>query len=251
MTDKCKVESTTKKFCSIRANPKCGDCKQPKTYVDVCKPGWSAFTYLQLVEGKPTDKKYEAHHILCVSPVTDELAGNTTIKKAIEETDWCINNGGNMIALPLWGHTVMWYCKITKSRQFLPMNVPPPPFQNLPQHNIDHNGSESYTYEIRQVCRQLAKDAKDAGHDLEADGLKGALEGLSVEWKATINARGSARKGGTDAAWKLAQAKPPDPSWVEPFSMAKTGKVCKMGFPVHIFDEKVAKWIDRLANAML
>jgi hypothetical protein len=250
MSGDCKAESATKKFCSIRANPKCGDCKQPKTYVDVCKPSWNAFTYVQLVDGQGMDKKYEAHHILCVSPVTKELAGNTKIQKAIEETDWCINNGTNMIAMPLWGHTVKWYCKITRSRKFMPMDVPAPPFENLPQHNIDHNSKEGYTYEITKVCQQLVKDVQEAGHDLEAEGLEGALNDLSVEWEAEIKRRGTARKGGTHSAWKAAQDDPPDANWFEPFSMASDSKISKMGFPVHKFDDKVAAWIDRLANSM-
>ncbi len=33
--------------------------------------------------------------------------------------------------------------------------------------------------------------------------------------------------------------------------MASDGKISAMPFPVHKFDEKVAAWIDRLANAML
>jgi hypothetical protein len=247
----CQAESATKKFCSIRANPKCGDCKQPKTYVDVCKPSWSAFTYVQLVQGEGMDKKYEAHHILCVSPVTKELTGNTKIKKAIEETDWCINNGGNMIAMPLWGHTVKWYCKITRSRKFLPQDVPAPPFENLPQHNIDHNSKEGYTQEITDACRQLVKDVQEAGHDFQAEGLQGALDGLAKDWRAEIERRGSARQGGTHKAWKSAQGDPPDPDWFQPFSMASDDKISKMGFPVHRFDDKVAAWIDRLANAML
>jgi hypothetical protein len=251
MSDDCKAESATKKFCSIRANPKCGDCKQPKTYVDVCKPSWSAFTYVQLVQGEGMDKKYEAHHILCVSPVTKELTGKSTIKKAIEETDWCINNGDNMIAMPLWGHTVKWYCKITRSRKFLPMDVPPPPFKDLPQHNIDHNSSEGYTYEITQECQKLAMAIQKSGHQLKGDSLAGKLNGLSGKWRTEINRRGASRKSGTHEAWKSAWKDDPDPNWFEPFSMASDDKISEMPFPVHKFDDKVAAWIDRLANAML
>jgi hypothetical protein len=251
MSDDCKAESATKKFCSIRANPKCGDCKQPKTYIEVCKPkGWGSYPYIQMVDGAKTEKKFEAHHILCVSPVTKELAGKTSIKKAIEETDWCINNGKNMIAMPLWGHTVKWYCKITKSREFLPKRVPAPPFKNLPQHNIDHNSSEGYTYEIKVECQRLTKKILDSKHKLKADALVDELNELSDDWRDEIKRRGAERKGGTHEAWKSAWGEDPDPDWFEPFSMASDDKISEMPFPVHKFDEKVAAWIDRLANTM-
>jgi A nuclease family of the HNH/ENDO VII superfamily with conserved AHH len=262
MTSACKSGSVPKKFCSIRADKNCAGCPAgTKTYAEVCKPevpvtakNWADVTYTQLVrtdKGIRRDKKaYEAHHILCVSPVTKELVGNKTIKAAIEETEWCINNGENMIAMPLWGHTVQHYCKITKSKLFLPKDVPPPPFENLPQHNIDHNSKEGYTYEITKECQRLVKDIIDSEHQLKGESLKGVLDGLSSDWRIELKSRGTDRKGGTHNAWKLAWDDPPDPDWFHPFSMASEGKISKMGFPVHKFDDKVAAWIERLANTM-
>ena len=249
-SSKCKAESATKKFCSIRANPKCGDCKQAKNYIDACKPaGWANYSYPQMVSGSPTKKKYEAHHILCVSPVTDEIAGKSAIKAAIEETDWCINNPDNMVAMPLWGHTVQWYCRILRSKKYTITDAPAPPFANIPQHNFDHNSKGGYTHEIRVECKNLAAEVKNSGHSLKGDALKGKLDKLSAHWRKQIAKRG-AREDGTHAAGQAGQKDPDSVAWCKPFSMASNGKVSSTGFPVRNFDDKVADWVDRIARAI-
>src|ERR1700745_1793603 len=93
------------KFCTSPADPCCSDCPgKPETYISVCEPkAWAAHTFRRYVKRKVNtgafDKKYEAHHILCVAPVTQDLLGNETIEGAIEQTLWCINNKDNMIAM--------------------------------------------------------------------------------------------------------------------------------------------------------
>ena len=58
-----------------------------------------------------------------------------------------------MKAMPLWGHTVQWYCSFkedddgtiegkVKSRTREPL------FKNIPQHDFDHNYEKGYTYEV-------------------------------------------------------------------------------------------------------
>ena len=60
----------------------------------------------------PATFKNEAHHILCVAQVNKCVVGKTIeVQKVLDESKWCINSTKNMVALPLWGTTVMYYCK--------------------------------------------------------------------------------------------------------------------------------------------
>lgn len=253
-------------FCAIPADPTCSDCPhKPTTYIEVCKPkakGWFAHTFKRRVrrEGSPFtfEKKYEAHHLVCVAPVSNELVSKTGIKGVIEQTKWCINNKDNMIPMPLWGHTIKWYCEITEDDTGMDVDdisdaikdrVKAPKFENIPQHDFDHNCKEGYTWEVEEEVKKLAKEIKANGHKLKGEKLEARLKELSEDFKGRLDDRGI-RKGGTHKAWKLAQKEPPDPQWCHPFSMASDDKVSDKGFPVKNFDEKVAKWIKRIADAI-
>jgi A nuclease family of the HNH/ENDO VII superfamily with conserved AHH len=248
----CTAASATKKFCSIRADSNCIGC--PETggnYREVCGPDWAAdAVYKQLYKGKPIDKRHEAHHILCVSPVTKVLAGNPDIQPAIAETEWCINNKDNMVAMPLWGHTVRHYIYATQEAEGDLDKLKAPAFENWPQHNIDHNSSEGYTQEIHDECTRIAFAIEKSGHKLKGDALKKKLDKLSGEWLDELKRRGSRRQGGTHRAWKMGARNPEGSSWIHPFSMASDAKIGKVGFPVRTFDAKVAAWMERLAKAM-
>lgn len=242
-------------FCAVPAKPKCGDCPGDKDYIDVCKPDdWFGHTFMRLVKAKANpftfEKKYEAHHLVCVAPVTQELVSKKEIEGVIAQTVWCINNQNNMIAMPLWGHSVKWYCEITAAGGAFKVGAPAaPPFANIPQHDWDHNSKEGYTWEVTGACKKLAKKIEESGHKLKGEDLKGALDQLSGKFKnILLNVRGT-RMGGTHAAWGKGQDNP-ESDWCQPFSMASTVKLTKIGFPVRKFDEKVAKWIKRIATAI-
>src|SRR5262245_22480541 len=124
-------------FCGIPGRP----CACGNDYVDICEPGWSNVTFPRLVKKKTGSstfpKKFEAHHILCVAPIGSETVANTNIDARVRSTQWCINNGSNMLGMPLWGHTVMWYCSIAASGGSIKATLTAPPFANIPQHDWD------------------------------------------------------------------------------------------------------------------
>lgn len=240
-------------FCSVPAKPKCGDCPGSKDYIEVCKPpDWFGHTFLRAVNAKKGafsfDKKYEAHHIVCVAPVTSELTSNSAIEGVIAQTRWCINNAGNMIAMPLWGHTVKWYCEITAAGGVIKDSATEPLFANIPQHDWDHNIKEGYTWEVLEDCKKLAKQVEQAGHKIKGENLQAALDRLAGKFKGLLDARGG-RSGGTHAAWRKGQDDP-ESDWCHPFSMASTSRITRKGFPVRNFDENVAKWVKRIAEAI-
>ena len=242
-------------FCTVPCETICDDCPGTKNYIQVCKPRWSSHTFERLVNSKDDpfvfDKKYEAHHILCVAPVTQELPGNRdkNINGPVKQTQWCINKKSNMLAMPLWGHTVKWYCRIDKKGGEVRKRVGAPPFKNLPQHDFDHNCKQGYTWEVEQEMKRIARKIQDADHKLKGTKLAGALDKSSGEFLKKLKKRGK-RKGGTHKAWKLAQKATPDPQWCHPFSMASDAKVTSVGFPARDFDDKLDKWIDRIAKAI-
>lgn len=245
-----------KDFCTQPAKPKCADCPCPKDYIEICKPRWAGVTFERLVnaeDGKFVfDKKYEAHHLVCVAPATKELLGKRGIQPAIEQTKWCINNKQNMLGMPLWGHTVKWYCSFShragKVTGKVKAGAKPPPFKNIPQHDFDHNCKGGYTSEVETKCKKLAKDIKESGHKLKGESLAEALGDMSEFFEEELLESRGIRKGGTHAAWKLALNG--DSEWCHPFSMASDGKVTSVSFPVKDFDSKLERWIQRIANAI-
>src|SRR2546429_1328820 len=241
------------KFCTTPAAKICDDCPGSMNYIDVCEPNWSAHTFERMVKAKANpfvfDKKYEAHHILCVAPVTQELLGDKKIRGAVEQTKWCINKELNMLAMPLWGHTVKWYCSIDQGGGDIDVDVGAPPFKNIPQHDFDHNCKQGYTWEVEEEMKKRVQEIKDSEHKLKGDSLAGALDDCANDFADKLKKRGK-RKGGTHKAWKLAQQEPPDPNWCHPFSMASDSKVSSVGFPARNFQGKVDQWINRIAQAI-
>src|SRR6516225_8777274 len=114
------------------------NCKR-SNYRDVCPASW---------------KPNQAHHLLCVSYVNKAITRKTEIKPVIDASKWCINSKTNMLAMPLWGTTVMHYCSdfssitagdtkglakalaggLWKSKKGAPA------FANIPHHNYGHSG---------------------------------------------------------------------------------------------------------------
>ena len=240
-------------FCTQPAASPCGDCPGGSTnYIDVCKSdtaGWGAYSYYQLRSGmKGYDKVFEAHHILCVSEVTKAfLADGAKVEPVVKETKWCINQRVNMIALPLWGHTVKWYCS-TGSAVVGPIaGAGAPAFQNLPQHNFDHG---RYNEEVMATCERIANriEKSSEAHELKAKDLKSTLDTYSKRYDAALKSRGK-RRGGTHQSWTV-HAPAGDPTWCYPFSMASTGDVTSIDYPGKSFTDKLKAWVERLANSI-
>lgn len=247
MGDEHKRGAKKGEFCGIPGTP----CECGNDYIKICEPGWSSHTFARLVKastGKFSfEKKYEAHHIVCVAPVSTEIIAKPSIDGVIKATKWCINNKNNMMAMPLWGHTVMWYCKITAAGGKLDADTPAPPFANIPQHDWDHNCRDGYTDEVVAACKDLAAEIADEDHEVEPEDIKGALDDLSADFKSKLLARGS-REGGTH---KQMIEGGTAANWCHPFSMASNGKVTDKGYPVRQFDDRVAKWVERIKNAII
>jgi hypothetical protein len=269
MTTKCEATAKVNKFCAIRAVPKCDDCTQLgsfKNHREACKKetaDWGkAYAYRALHDGEVRWYSYEAHHVLCVSAVASEIFGHAKMQPILRKTDWCINKPENMLAMPLWGHTIKWYCTIRKSGSYKFEDMDAPPFANIPQHNIGHNGGNSYRTEIEIECAKLRTDATQKGHELTGETLAKRLDQLSGRWREKlIDVRGKRRGGGaradgTHAAWRAAsnsvsKGKTPADDWFLPFSMAKNTKVNEVPPPTYDFDEKFSTWVDKLAKAMM
>lgn len=241
-------------FCANPAETPCDDCSESKNYIEVCKPrSWFTHTFERRVRTATAytfDKKYEAHHIACVAPVNEVLYGDKDLIGAVEQTKWCINKKSNMMAMPLWGHTVKWYCAITEDGGEIDDDRTAPKFKNIPQHDYDHNCKEGYTWEVEQAMKELAAEIENADHDLKGPDLAKALDNISKDFKSKLLDERGMRLDGTHAAWQLGQKEPPDPKWCHPFSMASDEKVSSKGFPVRNFDGAVAKWIKRISEAI-
>lgn len=247
-----KTPSAVNKFCANRAE-KCG-CGNK--YIDNAMakaPTWATFSYkrksyFETGEIKVFDKKPEAHHILCTSSVREGLIGNQLVLPLIKETTWCINLPINMRPMPLWGHTVQHYCNPLPDVARVVGAGFPPQFQNVPQHDVDHNCKLGYRHEINVDIDILAKKIEKAvdKHKIDPKDIAADLDGLSKKYDGVLRARGR-RQGGTHRGWQMGMDDPSS-KWYEPFSMAGTAFLNKRGFPP--FHEETRDWMDRIAFAM-
>ena len=224
-----------KEFCATPGTPPC-DCK--KNYITICRPAWASIVFRRKRKRESFDKAYEAHHILCVSPVNEAIVNYDKISKSVSETVWCINSELNMIAMPLWGHNVIWY----------ETNELPPEFANLPQHDWDHNGGLGYTKEVLGDLRGVALDVEKEQCNAAAVDLAVDLNNLSIKWKAEIQLRGRRAKG-THSSWNA--GKSGQTNWCEPFSMASAANIAEKTFPLRDFHAEHKKMMDRIKNAIL
>jgi A nuclease family of the HNH/ENDO VII superfamily with conserved AHH len=246
------------KFCTAPCTKNCDECPGPakgaNNYRKVCKPAkWGKYTLTKLKDGVPTPYGYEAHHIVCVSPTTTILLEGSKIGKTVEQTEWCINQKKNMVALPLWGHTVQWYCQIDEDGGKIRARRKAPDFANRPQHDIDHNSEDGYTSEVKLELVKLAKQVAAKAHEVEGQNLAKKLDDLSDKFRQDLADRGrrpTSKGKGTHAGWQAAQKETPDPKWCHPFSMASDTKVQDVAFPAKNFNDKLTAWIDRLASAI-
>ena len=241
-----------KDFCAKPGKP----CECENNYFTVCDPGWENYTYPQWVERKVNPSSYqegyEAHHIVCVSSVMTQLYSKRGVQRVVKETTWCINEKRNMKAMPLFGHTVKHYCSIGKKvGRFIRVDLDPPPFVNIPQHDWDHNGNGSYTDEVNTSVKELANEIKeieqDKKHDYSGDDLAEELNSLSSDFRTKLRTRGI-RNAGTHLSWIEARDVEDSTNWCKPFSMASTASL--KGFPARDFDSEAQDWIDRISKAL-
>jgi HNH/ENDO VII superfamily nuclease len=245
-------------FCATRGTPPC-DCGY--NYQTVCKPSWAYLKYAQKYtetlrewatfaaeHGQKTPQRvlsrrrsYEAHHLLCVASVSKIVASKddpeADIVEIVRQTNWCINHKDNLIALPMWGHTLRWYCSMVTGdiRQIALADgtvAPasgPPPFQNLPQHNYDHDlYIDEVDRELVEIVDQVSQNKRAHYHRKKQ--LRDELNKLVRSSRGKLRKRG-ARCSGTHKAWQQGMNQNGS-DWYMPFSMADDGEVRKQTFPI-------------------
>jgi hypothetical protein len=229
------------KFCAIRAE----SCKlHSNKYQSNCTNSPGTWAIANFIQGRKVmvEKQFEAHHVLCVACVTEFIA-KAGPSQVVRETDWCVNAKKNMLGLPLWGHTIKWYCglfadvdednveeKLADGTLFKTRKAPP--FKNHPQHDYDHNSTDGYKGEVDgrlQLIAQQVKKTAAKNHEAAVKELKTELDNLSDHFKDELNRRGE-RQEGTHKAWKKGMREP-DSDWYEPFSMADDGMAEARSFP--------------------
>ena len=245
------------KFCTQRKGT-CAPCGN--SYADVVDPDDYKFPRLVQKKAGPEtlDISANAHHILCVAEVTKVLSKDKKLKKVLENTKWCINTVDvNLISLPLFYHTVHWYCKDrtgegpggrrTKLGDIL-TSLKAPPFKDLPNHDFDHG---EYNKEVETDLNKLSASVKQAVHKYDSVDVAGRLDTLSNNFRTRLESRGI-RQGGTHVAW-LAAVKGECDKWYEPFSLASGGGVTKKAFPgkVRDLEDELSDVLDSLTDALL
>lgn len=197
-------------FCALRKK-NCGH----NQYREVCRPS--------------TWGKYQAHHLLCVASVTRLIGKKEEIVDIVKQTEWCINDAHNMIAMPVCSVTVRHYCNLLVARA--PSVAPE--FANIPQHDYDHNSKQGFLQEVDTKLEELADqvEEKKDDHTIASGTLLGGLKGLSTYFRGELTRRGSTRSGGTHAAWEDGMSNNMSTTWYKPFSMANDGCEDQRTFP--------------------
>lgn len=249
--------SSRGKFCGV---PGCDH----NDYRRVCKPAWSNLTYPQMQFSRQTKqvyvvrRSYEAHHLLCVSQIGKVIVDGTEksgLKSIVDQTEWCINAKVNMLALPMWGHTIMWYCNgfssivsssLPRIASILTDRRKTPPFEDLPQHNFGHSGRDvttSYNKEVEERLQKVinAIEKSKLEHDDKAGKLESLLNSMADFMRTNLKNRGM-RSGGTHSCWMDSK-----PQWYAPFSMAQSPR--PIPHPKDTGEEMIQK-VKRLAEAL-
>ena len=242
------------KFCAVRtgSDVKC-TCDSPNSHTkNSSLPAGKSLGVKERFWQAGYLKKTEAHHLLCVASVTEFLAKREGILRVIRKTRWCINAKPNMLAMPVWGHTVKHYVVLGSGN--LRRKPTAPPFADIPQHDYNHNSTGGYKSETDDEMKTLAKQVeklKKAHKEPEAE-LAGKLDAASARFQRRLlgKSRGK-RHGGTHEGW-LMGSKDPESSWYLPFSMADTGNTEKRVFPAKGVDSngKLADKIAALAESL-
>ena len=240
MTDQHDALGKKKRFCQIRGTP----CKCGNHYQNICKPkgkNWSI--EFEVGEAGTETQSWEAHHILsvsCVAIMPKSAKAQAAVRRVQKVTNWCINNKGNMIAMPKFGQTIMYYTNV-KGDYYYKVGFKSPDFQDIPQHDFEHDTKGGYCTELKKdilnLWNEVAKAEKK--HLRSKNGVKSQLEELSRKWKKKLNERGK-RQDGTHASWKMG-SDDPDSKWYLPFSMASAAHAQTRYF----------NWTDKINDKMI
>ncbi len=217
------------KFCSLRKD-NCGH-NEYKAPCAVTAAAWDAeaagsSTYLQKKVDEVQDVSQNAHHLLCVSCVTAGVTRKDGIELIVRATEWCANNSDNMIALPLWPHTIEWYVSFNLADETFSIEAPvaAPPFKNLAQHDYDHSPYiKEVSKAIKNVVNELTVSTDEECNAETANEFAGDLDTLSDEVRAKLVGRPTHEK------WNAGRLDEDD-TWYKAFSMA-SAKQTKRPFP--------------------
>jgi hypothetical protein len=224
---------TVNQFCALRTD----SCDCGNKYQENCKPSWATFKYPQKYNLSSQRRAFEAHHLLCVASVTKIVAIDPDLNDVIKQTKWCINQKDNMIGLPMWAHTLRYYCNliagtvrtVAQDDGTKKSRMAPPPFQNLVQHDYDHGAYiDEVDAELAKIVKQMKKAVK--AHEERKDELRDKLNKLIRSTRSTITRKGM-RGGGTHKCWEKGMNDPKS-DWYLPFSMASNAKAGKRTFPM-------------------
>jgi hypothetical protein len=243
-------------FCPDRGTP----CECGNHYQKNCVPDWAGegkgFDRFRFAIGKTGGTSgWEAHHVLSVSCVNwkpKDPDQSEALMRALHETKWCINNPDNMIGMPLWGHTIMYYVQVSASdaEDNLWEEDTPPGWANIPQHDFEHNTQGGYCTEVKDDIKDLWNEvgkAADEAHPDVKTGLQDRLNALSKKWFTELKKRGTRMNGrGTHESWKMG-TKEPTSDWYYPFSMANDAHVVKRNMP---FNKKLQNKIRKIQKAL-
>lgn len=165
-------------------------------------------------------KPWESHHILSVSCVNGygdyDKEVRFYIRRCYRETEWCINQNPNLIALP----KKVTYIKNSGSRGL-----------NLPSHDLHHIVAKGYCSEVLQDFKNKIwnklKKAQES-HNVEGKSILTALKKLEKSWKQKLKRRGDRNKG-TRNSWNNCKN---DKKWIYPFSMASNNFLKSKSWPL-------------------
>jgi hypothetical protein len=254
----CEEKKSVIGFCAIRhcdhndhREPCEGTANRWDAEARVSRPGLAraASKFAQKYGKKARLTSYQAHHIASVSCVRVIIAEHEPIRGTVEQTNWCVNEANNMIALPVWAHTISWYVDVTKASRAdkdlgaALLDVCAPPFAGLAQHDYDHGPYREEVAEALQIVRDRVAEAasqhKEVGpSQVLADGLSEVI----AEGKRQLQERR------THEGW-LDGMSNPGGRWYFEFSMARATPTERV-FPVRGSDllQKVFDIRDALAK---
>lgn len=249
-------------FCAIRAGKRgcpCGNNHIDNAGVTKFDRGdaaaaaaapWSFFRRRSWAPWIRREKFFEAHHLLCVASVNAGLSASPTVFEIVKKTDWCINAKPNMLAMPLWGHTLKHYANPAN-----PTPSGPPSFADIPQHNYNHNSTGGYKDEVDKTIEAVANEVlklKKKGHKAPEKDLANRLDTESDNYRSELAVRGRRRQG-THEAWRQGMREAhlgKGSNWYLPFSMASDGATQPRAFPVKGDKSALAEKLEKLLNGI-
>lgn len=183
----------------------------------------------KILESVSTAKKSaEHHHILTVASI-QKLMTSIKVNKVAHSTKWCINAKPNLVTLPKWPMTLKHYCEFIQgpkvketwdsTSQYTSTPCSPPPFENLPMHDYDHNSDGGYIDEVDEDLSKIEDELEELTECTPAEGLIILLNKVMELYAKQLKENGE-KLNGTHAAWDLG-INFPESNWYEPFSMSR------------------------------